>query len=211
MDQKNSFDLLASLPVIFFAICFFVNFLIFLWGGVILLLAKGDPVKIEKGKKTFTRAFTVLFIILLIMAVFFIISYLLQQGEVFKLTTQASEEFPPPYHLGIFSPAPEYIDMAKYHFTGPFKIDLSERLSELAVYAILCKKGDKYDVLGIEEDTRSVFIKQENYSCWAKNCELKDIYIAILWTPSDKYSAPEKAAIKEELIKSENPICKNEE
>lgn len=213
MIQANNFDLLSSLPAIFFAICFFINFLIFSWGGILLLIAKGDAVGIEKGKKVFSLGFTVLFIILLLMAVFFIISYLLQEGEVFQASSQASEEFPPSSHLGVFPDAPEYIDIGKYHFTGPFEVNLKEKIGESAIYSILCKKDDKYDILYINNDVKNAPAKNDQYSCWINNCggSSKNIYIAIFWTPSDNYDTLEKEAIKQELIEGENPICKDAE
>lgn len=207
--QSNNFDLLANLPAIFFAFCFFINFIIFSWGGIVLLLAKGDQYKIEKGKKLFNWAFTILFIILLLLAVFFIISYLLQQGEVFKVSGQASEEFPPSYHLGVFPPEPQFINIEGYNFTGPFEVDLMDRITELAIFAVFC--DDK--LLYIGDNIRSAPALNQNYSCWLENCgnQKKNIRIAFLWTPADKYDPIEKTDIKNKINKNLNPPCIDQE
>jgi hypothetical protein len=211
--QQSNFDLLTNLPFIFFAVCFFINFIVFARGGIILLFAKGDQAKIDKGKKIFSIAFTVLFVVLLLLAVFFIISSLLQEGDVFKLSQQASEEYPPSAHLGFFPPAPEFTKIGNYYFTGPWHLDLKTRLTELAVFVMMCKNDNGYDILYISDNTRGTFVSNPKYSCWIENCgkNEKNLYEAILWAPGNKYDAVERANIIKEINEANNPVCKEVE
>jgi len=84
---------------------------------------------------------------------------------------------------------------------------------DLATYSILCKKGEEYDILYIDDSVRNAPARNEKYSCWIENCgnSLKNIYIAALWTPSEKYDPIEKENIKKELINVLNPVCKDAE
>lgn len=138
--MNNGFDLLSNLHLLFFGFCFLINFILFIWAGIVLLRAKGKIQRIEKGRKLLTNAFIVLFLILLVMIVFYSISYLLKEGKVFQPTPEASGEFPAPLHIGIFPPAPEFIDIGKYYFTGPWPLKSNERIMNTAISAVLCKK-----------------------------------------------------------------------
>jgi len=208
--MDNGFDLLSNLPLLFFGFCFLIDFVLFIWAGITLLKAEGKIQKIEKGRKLLSNAFVVLFLILLVMIVFYSISYLLKKGKVFQPTPEASGEFPPPLHIEVFPPAPEFIDIGKYYFTGPWPLSADQRIVNTAISAVLCKKNGEYDILYIGDATGDKLMRHGQYSCWLENCNksTKNLYIAIFWTPLEKYDAIKTEEIKIELNNQINPPCK---
>ena len=147
-----------------------------------------------------------LLIILLIILTFFLVTYLLKKGEVFK-PKPASGEFPTPPLSG-FPSAPQFIEIAGYYFEGPWSlIELQEKkviknpeLYEL--YAILCKKEkyDKidYDIIYIGETGE----EQVQEKCLLENCNQKaeNLYIALFHTD-------DKNKVREYLNNQVNPVC----
>lgn len=105
MQPIETFDFLANLPLIIFSLGVFIVFVIFLFGGFILLSAGRDPQRIERGRRILLNSLYGLFVILLVALVFFAVSYLLKKGEVFK-PKPASGEFPAS-PVGKFPPGPE--------------------------------------------------------------------------------------------------------
>ena len=94
-----------------------------------------------------------LFILLLVVFVFFLVTYLLQRGKVL-LPPEVPGEFPPSPALNL--PAgPEFIEIDGLYFNGPWQLKENNYIDKAALYAILCKveKYDKidYDIIYIGE------------------------------------------------------------
>lgn len=208
--MNNSFDLITNLPLIFFGLCFVIDFILFLWAGITLLKAEGNMLKVEKGRKLLSNAFVVLFLILLVMVVFYLISYFLREGKVFQPSPESSGEFPPPLHIGSFPPAPEFMTIGKYHFTGPWPLSGNQRIRDIAVTAVLCKKNGEYDIIYIGSASGDKLMRHQEYSCWLENCD-KNLYLAILYTPYEIYEATKKQAIEIELNEQIKPPCPESE
>jgi len=102
MDKFNLFE---NLPFIVFGLASAVALIIFLLGAFNLLLAK-DIEKVERSKRILIKSFYGFFIVLLIMIVFFSVSWLLNSGEVFK-PPHVPGEFPPSPVSNNFPPSPE--------------------------------------------------------------------------------------------------------
>ena len=206
--MSNDFDLMSNLPLIVFAVCFFIDFVIFVWAEVILLTAKGEMEKIEKGRGVLSMAFIILFLILLVIAVFYLITFVLQKGKVFQ-PEQVSAEFPPAFHIGALPSAPEFIKISDYYFVGPWPLKGSERIRDLAIMAALCKRGENYDVLYIGAESSGKLMNHAQYGCWAENCEggAKNLHFAVFWTPYERYDPVEKGGIMANLIEKIDPVC----
>lgn len=202
--MTNNLDLMSNLPLLFFGFCFFVDFVLFLWGGITLLIAKGETQRTQKGRGILSTAFIGFFVILLIALVFYSVTFLLKKGEVFRPLPGVSGEFPLPAHLESFPPPPEFIAIGNYYFTGPWPLENIEGTEKAAIIAVLCKKNGEYDILYI--GTRA---GREQYQCWLENCNqnLKNLYLAVFWTPKERYSPAEIAEIEKELNNQINPPC----
>lgn len=101
----SDFNFLENLPFIVFSFTFIVTAIIFLFGALTLLFSKNLE-KIESGRKMLIKSLYLFFIILLITIVFFIGSWLLDQGEKLK-PPAINGEFPPSSTGKNFPPPPE--------------------------------------------------------------------------------------------------------
>ena len=209
--MTNNFDLLSNIPLLFFAACFFAIFILFLWGGIISLKAKGNPEKVEKGRKILSAAIVSFCVILLAALIFYLVGFLLQRWEASR-ATRIPGEFPPSSAAN-FPPAPQFVKLGEYYFTGPWSLKKNNIISDSVVYTILCKKDGEYDIIYIDQTTKAKLLKHEQYRCWLENCnhELKNLYIAIFWASKDKYTATKRKELKEELMSQLNTACSSTE
>lgn len=199
----SEFNFLEIFPLFIFSLAFFIIFILLLWGGFLLLSAKGDDWKTEKGKKLLLNSLYGLCIVLIIVSVFFLITYLLKKGE--GLTPS---EFPPSPAAN-FPPPPQFIEIGKYYFTGPLPLKENDLIGKPAIYTILCKKNQEYDKIYIgETGGRIQLLEHGQYNCWMENCgkKLGNLYVAV-FRPSEKYSSTERKRIREELEEQINPPC----
>ncbi len=204
----NGFDFLANLPVLVLTFIFFVVFIIFIRGGIILLKAKDDEEREKQGSKILLNSLYGFLTILIVALVFFLVSYLLRKGETLQ-PQEVSEEFPSSLAVD-FPPPPQFINVGEYYFTGPWLLKKSQFIKEAALYTILCKKNEEYDIIYIgQTEGREQLLRHEQYKCWVENCgrNSKDIYLGIFWTPSERYNAEQKKEIKESLKKQISPPC----
>ena len=141
------------------------------------------------------------------MLVFYSITFLLRKGKVFQQPTGDSGEFPPSWHLGNFPPAPEFITIGQYNFTGPWVFDGKQRIEDSAIIAVLCKKNEEYDILYIGDAGSDRLNRHRDYICWLDNCDQGDLYFSILWTLYEIYEADQKKAIETELNEEVKPPC----
>lgn len=199
---------LENLPYFIFILALCVIFVLFLFGGFLLLSAGGEKQKTEKGRKFLLNSLYGLFTLLLIILVFFLVTYLLQRGDVLR-PLPIPGEFPPS-PAASFPPPPQFIEIGRYSFSGTWSLKENNFIGKPAIYSILCKKNGEYDIMDIERtEGRVQLLEQEQYGCWLENCEqkLKNLYLAIFLTPPDKYDPARKEKIKEELKKQINPPC----
>lgn len=204
------FDFLENLPLIIFASAFFVIFVVFIFGGFVLLTSIRNIQRIERGRRILLNSLYALFITLLIALVFFSVTYLLKRGEVF-LPQEIPGEFPPSPAVN-FPPSPEFIKIEKYYFTGPWLLKKYEFIENPAVFAIFCKRNEEYDIIYIGETTgerKQLLTEHKEYRCWMEKCnqEFKNLYLTIFEAPSEIYSSGDRKEIKEELINKLNPSC----
>lgn len=209
--QPNSFDLLANLPLIFFSILFAVDFVIFLVGGIKFLLARGDVLKIDGAKKILKNAFKVFLSALVIFLIFTIISSILKRGEVLVARESASPDFPPANHLGNFPGPVNYLRLGDYYFNGPFTFKDNFAISRYAISAILCKNNDNYDLIFVGETSKENLMQNVNYKCWTSKCSAQNMYLAVFWTPTERYSTTNKTEIVQNVKSAMNPPCLGQE
>jgi amino acid transporter len=204
----NGFDFLANLPLLVFVFISSIVFIIFIWGGIVLLRAKGDEEKKKKGRRILLNSLYGFLAILIIVVVFFLVSYFLQRGKVLQ-PPEISEEFPPSLAVN-FPPPPQFIKVGKYCFNGPWLLKENEFVKEPALYLILCKKNEEYDIIYIgQTEGGESLLRQEQYRCWIDNCEQgsNNLYLGIFWTDPEKYKSKEREEIKEQLKTQINPPC----
>ena len=205
----NNFDLLSNLPLLVFALLFLIVFILFSWAGISLLIARGDPEKTEKGRRLLLTAIWGFFITLVIVLVFYFITFILKKGEIFQAQEAAGEgEFPVSPAINFPSP-PQFIKIGSYYFEGPLKLKEYNTIKGSAIVAILCKKDENYDIIFIEDGTNNALLKNSKYNCWLEQCgqEIKNLYVAIFWTSKEIYEPDEKTTLIEELKSEINPPC----
>jgi len=201
-------SIFENLPIFIFLLAFFVIFVIFIFGGFVMLKAGSDVQKIERGRKILLNSLYVLFITLLITFVFFLVTYLLQKGEVLK-PPEVPGEFPPSLAAG-FPPAPQFIEIGEYYFNGPWLLKKNNVMDKAGVFTILCKKNGEYDIIYIGENEKaSRLLEHSQYRCWLENCnqEIKNLYLAVFWMPTGESDYAARREFKEELEKQINPPC----
>lgn len=206
--MNNEFNIIANLPLIVFAFFFLVVFAIFIIAGITLLRAGNDLVKREKGRRMLVTGLFSFLILLMVVAVFYGVTYLLRRGEVFRPGMSTGEM--PSSPAANFPPSKEVIKIGDYYFDGPHPWEERSAINYPALYAAVCKTGGQNKVLGVDEtDGQSELYSREDYQCWAANCDTikEGLYLAIIWAPNQDYGARARKEIKQEIIKKTNPPC----
>lgn len=101
------------------------------------------------------------------------------------------------------------IQIGKYNFDGPWSLSSTNLIDRAAVYAILCSRADgKYDVVYVGETGQAGtrLSNHERATCWSRNCG-SSLYVAVFWTPSDRYTTDDRRNIEKELRDQYNPPC----
>ncbi len=200
--MNESFDIIANLPAVIFALLFFVSFVLCLRGGIILLRRR--PEKMEKGRKLLIRGIIFFFIIALVALVFYLVSYLLQTWYLSK-AKKGIGEFPASASVN-FPSSPEFLKIEGHYFRGPYSLNDTGFIEEKCVYAVLCPKEEGYDKIYIGEGSRIYLKDSIRKACWLENCD-RDLEVAILWTPINSYSPAEAKSIRKSIEEKVNPPC----
>lgn len=201
------FDFLKNLPFYIFILVLFGIFSNFIRGGFILLKI-GEEEEIERGRRIILTSLYSLFVLLLITFVFFLVTYLLQQGEVLKPLPGPGGFPASPF--GNFPPAPQFIKIGGYYFAGPFLLSQNNSISSPAVYSILCKTDEEYDIIYIGETAgKSKLLQDKQYKCWVEECdnEIKNLYVAMFWMPVKDYSYSDREKFRKYLEDELLPLC----
>lgn len=182
---------------ILFGILLVLDFVLFHWALFTLLLAKGETYKMEKGRRLLVIAFILFLFILLIVFVFYVITYFLGEVDIFQPSPGVSAEFPYPSHISLAPSGPEFIKIGRYYFAGPWLLKDNEFIEKSAIAAVLCKKGEDYDIIYLDEEYGIQLSKHEQYGCWLENCDnnLNNLYLALIWTYSNLYTPERKDKI----------------
>lgn len=75
--------------------------------------------------------------------------------------------------------------IAGYTFNGPYSS--TESINDKSgVYAVLCKKDNKYDVVEVGESStvKSRLDDHDRKACWKKECTTSTMYYAVKYTPN---------------------------
>lgn len=149
-----------------------------------------------------------LFVILLIVLTFFSVTWLLKKGETLK-PSEVSGEFPVSVVSTNFPPGPRFIEIAELYFNGPFLLKDNDIIDRSAIFSILCKKDDEYDIIYIGDIEQGIQVSAHiEYQCWLDNCaDYNNLYAAIFWTPLQKYSYGARQTVKQVLEEMTNPPC----
>ena len=196
---------MADIFTIILAIVFFIDFVLFNWAVVLLIVAKGDINMAQRGRKMLKMAFSFLFLFLLALLIFYAYNSWFKKGE-------EQGEFPPSYATaGVYPPAPGFFKISqKYYFSQPSQLDSKASIDKQAIYAVLCKDADKYDILYIKDsDGRENVSENGQYQCWLEKCKQnsKNLYYSTFETTLEKYTMEVKQGIVSELKEKESPPC----
>ena len=209
--MNEDFNLIINLPAIFFGICSVAVFLLFIRAGVISLRARkkimADEEEYILSQKSMGQAVYSFLGLILIVIVFYTVTFLLKKGEVFSPADSGGEI---PVSLAInFPPPPQYLKLGDYYFNGPMLLKKYSKINKLAVYAVFCRQNNEYAIMDIESASRVKLLESPNYKCWMENCNKKinDIYVAVLWASSKD----DMEAIKNKLVNEIEPACVKKE
>lgn len=204
----STFNWFSSSPFYLFSFALFVIFGLFLWGVFLTILAGRSEEVLKRGRKITLISLYCLFVVLLAVLVFFLVSYLVKKGDVFKPPV-ATGEFPS-FPAVYFPPPPEFVIVGEYYFLGPWLLKEYGAVAGPSVYSILCKKNEEYDIMYVEETEKGEqLLRNEQYKCWVENCSqgLSNLYLAVIQTPPNRYTLTERKKIKDSLIDQVNPPC----
>lgn len=209
MDTGSVVNIYQIIPTAIFGFLAALNAAVFIWGGIAFLLARSDMEKTAKAKHVLLNGLKFFVLLFIVFFVFTFITYLLRKGEALLPSESASPDFPPPGHLGSLPPAPNYIDVGKYHFWGPYLLKNNAELKNYALVAAMCKNSDSYKVVYIGELGRENLLKNKNYSCWAEKCASpdKNLYVAVFWVPTGQAGADKKSEIIASISEAVKPMC----
>lgn len=97
------------------------------------------------------------------------------------------------------------ITVGKFTFNGPYiSTDNLEDMS--GVYAIHCKKNEKYYLLDVGEsaEVKSRVENHDRKDCWKRNCD-GTINYSVLYTLNKQQAG--RMEIEEEIRNEYNPVC----
>jgi len=205
--MPQQFNLLASIPLIFLAIVFAALFAFFLWGAIILLRAEGIPENIQKGRRILILSFYGLLSALLVALVFYSVNYFLKRSQMPK-PGGPTAEFPLSPADG-FPEAPQSIQIAGFYFRGPWPLKDFNMIGRDAVFSILCKKGDNYDIIFINRIGKGNLLKNKQYGCWLEQCggSIKNLFTAVFWINSKAYGGNQASDVQRKILEQVTPPC----
>ena len=217
-------NFLENIPLIVFGLLFLLVFSVFLIGGFLILTAKGDGQKIEKGKDLLRDSLYGFFIVLLIVLVSWLVTFLLKRGERLKLSSFAGG-FPPSPAAVDYPPPPQFIKIGQLYFNGPRALKGNNLIATPVLYSVLCKKDNghgpsslaksgEYDIIYIgyienvkKTDKAIDLLKNKQYNCWLEHCgkKVENLYIAFQALAKGREGEGEK--IRQILENRINPLC----
>ncbi len=207
----NISNLSENIPLLVFSLILSAVFIIFLRGVFYMLTAGENSQKIEKGRKILLNSLYGFFVVLLVILVFFSITYLLKKGEKLKPSSLPGEF--PPSPAANYPPPPQFVKIGKYYFKGPELLADNNVIAVPLLYTVLCKRDNGYDIIyvgnvGNIEGATDLF-KDEQYSCWLNNCGQKDrnLYITFFQFSSENFNIKEQEKIQQNLKEQISPPC----
>lgn len=153
-----------------------------------------------------------IFTVLLIVAVFFLILWILNTANKPRPIKDAGEYPGSPISTNV-PPAPQVIKITNSYFNGPFSLEDNNDISGAAVFSILCQKDEDYDIIYVEEtEVGAELSSNPNYRCWIDACgDINNLSVAIFWAPIEKHSTHYRQSLKTLIEQANNPACPIEE
>lgn len=102
--------------------------------------------------------------------------------------------------------------IAGYQFSEPQSLSSIDLIDRAAIYVILCPNGNSnYTPVYVGEtgQVSTRLSKHERASCWSQNCA-NNPYVAIMWTPTNQYTADDRLNIEKQIRLKYNPPCNRE-
>ena len=121
---------------------------------------------------------------------------------------------PPPPFIN-YPPPPQFIKIGNFYFSKPLKLNEENYITVSALYAILCKKNNKYDIIYIgnvegNNEEPANLLENEQYNCWLEYCgqETKNLYVAFRILKKNQKKKEEKIQKILEILENQtNPVC----
>lgn len=206
----SEFIFFESIPLFILGLSFTIVFAVFIVAALILLFSRSSQ-GIETAGKLLTKSLYGFLAILVISSISLAVSALLRPEA--PKSSGGSDEFPSSPFSAALPPAPQFIKVNGFYFNGPLLLkDNDDIIDKSAIFLILCKNNEEYDIIYIEETISGIkFSKHEEATCWKENCSSNDLYLAVFWTPREKYSSSRRQEITNLLKEKNNPLCPQEE
>lgn len=190
---------------VFLAIFFFFLAGVAVYGE--FLIRRG---RAETGFGISSFSFKVISTLFIIALIFFLTGIIFikeePEREIIGLPRSPAEGYPPP---------PDFIEMAGYYFSGPWKMG-EEKISEDMIFVVFCREDGRYKALSAEPRTMETSLERHfQYSCWMENCKKENLYIAVLPVEEEEkeegmesfIKTGEKAGVLKEIKAKINFIC----
>jgi len=161
-----------------------------------------------EGRKILIRLFYAISAVLLIVAVFFLVLWILDVANRSRPIKDAGEHPGSPVSTNV-PLAPQVIKITNSYFNGPFSLQDNNDINGGAVFLILCKKNEDYDIIYVGETEMGLQLSNDiEYGCWINSCgDINNLYVAIFWTPYETYSAHYRQSLKTLIEQANNPAC----
>jgi hypothetical protein len=208
-------DFFKNTPLMVLVAIFAISLVLFLRGGIYMVLARDDQQKTQSAKRKIYFSLSVFGLFMVSSSVFILTSYFYRRGEAIFMPI-ASGDFPPSISAGVFPPAPEFTKIGDKYFSGLKQIsEIDSWPSQRGIFAVVCmQKGgaDSYKIMEfIFSSGGSRSSINGNTECWKEKCPVNsDIYFAFLPTPDEKYDYNKIVEIGTSLEELTKPLCLEE-
>ncbi|MBU3943050.1 hypothetical protein KKA24_03640 [Patescibacteria group bacterium] len=196
--------LYENLPLIIFGLIFLISSILLII-GIILSASAKDTIKLAKGKQMLMKAVYSFSSLLLIVIVFSSITWFLNKNIDNKPEVDLDGYPASPVDPNFPSP-PKFIKISDTYFNGPYPFQNYAQVSRSAIFSILCKNEDEYDIIDIDSAMAQTDLTQHiNFACWSSFCG--NLNIGMFWIPSIKDNSWNERDVLEFLKNENNLLC----
>jgi hypothetical protein len=207
-------DFFKNTPLMVLVAIFAIALVLFLRGGIYMVLARDDQPKIQSAKRKIYFSLSVFGLFIISSSVFIITSYFYKRGDAIFMPV-ASGDFPPSISAGVFPPAPEFTKIGDKYFSGLKQMsEINNWSGQRGIFALVCMQKSSIDNYNIMEFVFSSGGSRSSVDgdakCWKEKCSNSDIYFAFLPTPDEKYDYNKIVEIGTSLEELTKPLCLEE-
>jgi len=198
-----------NLPFTLLGIALLVN-LGFLLVGLVMSASAKDPISQKKSRKVLVEAGLMFGSIILIVLVFFSVTWFLDQNLESQIAVDPEAHPYSPIDPNI-PPRPQVFNISGVWFNGPYHFNVAYSLNRAMIYSIVCRNEESYDIIDIEITRQGENLTaHKDYQCWLDSCpDFANLYVGLSLLPININSAQFRAATDmTEKIQARNaPLC----